>query len=208
MKNYVKVKVKHTFTGDDGKQKRVSDEFVFDAMSCPEGMLRAVRHFNAALKDWSILSLGQSNISETVVTGLTGRFYRVNVKYTTESDSGKDVTTSSIVLVEAKSTREAEQMIDELNADTVIDYEIIGNNISKVSEVVFTETDVRKFPLDNTFMRLLSISNIHCTSDANGVFVDLAPLTASEKEIISNYQCTIRMANPMSEILNMPGEDD
>lgn len=126
-------------TSEDGIQKVVKDTIVVSAVSFSDAEKKATEFY-----EWETLekvcAIKEATYREYVKrTDIEPNlsFYKVTVGMITINEvTGKEKTTKVAYLVDAGSTKEAEDVINKMFSGTVIDYKIISIKETNVTDIV------------------------------------------------------------------------
>lgn len=137
--NWFEAKVKYVKVGEDGRERKVSEMYLLDAMSYTEAESRIVSEMEMIVKgDYNIASLKKSNISEVVTSEdeTDDRWYKAKIAIIDADEvSGKEKSSYQYYLVAAADTNRALENIERALATFVIPYEVAGINDTKFLDV-------------------------------------------------------------------------
>lgn len=137
--NWFEAKVKYVKVGEDGRERKVSEMYLLDAMSYTEAESRMVSEMEMIVKgDYNIASLKKSNISEVVTSEdeKDDRWYKAKIAIIDADEvSGKEKSSYQYYLVAAADTNRALENIERALATFVVPYEVAGINDTKFMDV-------------------------------------------------------------------------
>lgn len=137
--NWFEAKVKYMKVGEDGRERKVSEMYLLDAMSYTEAESRIVSEMEMIVKgDYYIASLKKSNISEVVTSEdeTDDRWYKAKIAIIDADEvSGKEKSSYQYYLVAAADTNRALENIEKALATFVVPYEVAGINDTKFMDV-------------------------------------------------------------------------
>lgn len=137
--NWFEAKVKYVKVGEDGRERKVSEMYLLDAMSYTEAESRIVSEMEMIVKgDYNIASLKKSNISEVVTSEdeTDDRWYKAKIAIIDADEvSGKEKSSYQYYLVAAADTNRALENIEKALATFVVPYEVAGINDTKFMDV-------------------------------------------------------------------------
>lgn len=137
--NWFEAKVKYVKVGEDGREHKVSEMYLLDAMSYTEAESRIVSEMEMIVKgDYYIASLKKSNISEVVTSEdeTDDRWYKAKIAIIDADEvSGKEKSSYQYYLVAAADTNRALENIERALATFVVPYEVAGINDTKFMDV-------------------------------------------------------------------------
>lgn len=126
--NWFEAKVKYVKVGEDGRERKVSEMCLLDAMSYTEAESRIVSEMEMIVKgDYNIASLKKSNISEVVTSEdkTDDRWYKAKIAIIDADEvSGKEKSSYQYYLVAAANTNQALENLEKALATFVVPYEI------------------------------------------------------------------------------------
>ena len=139
-KQFYEVTSKVERTSEDGMQKVVKDTIVVSAVSFSDAEKKATEFYDEVVNLEKVCSIKEAAYREYVKrTDIAPHFsyYKVTVGMITINDvTGKEKTTKVAYLVDACSTKEAEDVINKMFGGTVIDYKIISIKETNVTDIV------------------------------------------------------------------------
>ena len=139
-KQFYEVTSKVERTSDDGMQKVVKDTIVVSAVSFSDAEKKATEFYDEVVNLEKVCAIKESTYREYVKrTDIEPHFsfYKVTVGMITINEvTGKEKTTKVAYLVDAGSTKEAEDVINKMFSGTVIDYKIISIKETNVTDIV------------------------------------------------------------------------
>ena len=138
-KQFYEVTSKVTMTCEDGMEKVVKDTIVVSAVSFSDAEKKATEFYEGEVLE-KVCAIKESTYREYVKrTDIAPHFsyYKVTVGMITINEvTGKEKTTKVAYLVDAGSTKEAEDVINKMFGGTVIDYKIISIKETNVTDIV------------------------------------------------------------------------
>lgn len=136
--NWFEAKVKYIKVGEDGRERKVAEMFLLDAMSYTEAESRIMREMESVVKgDYYIASLKKSNITELVPSDheTDGRWYKAKIAIIDADEvSGKEKASFQYYLVAAANTNRALENLEAALATFVVPYEIVS-----ISDTTFVD---------------------------------------------------------------------
>lgn len=128
--NWFEVKVKYVKLGEDGREHKVTEMYLLDAMSYTEAESRIIHEMESAITgDYYITGLKKSNITELVESDdeADDRWYKAKVTIVdTDEVSGKEKSSNLYYLVAASDTASALKNLEKALETFVIPYEVSG----------------------------------------------------------------------------------
>lgn len=136
---WFKTKVKYQKTMEDGSEKVVSEAYVVDALSFTEAESAIIDEMSVyASGELKVSNLGKASYNEIFFSDVDDddKFYTCKLQFITiDEKSEKERRSNVTYLVQAKSLARALRYVDEVMGKTMIDYDIVGLNETKVFDV-------------------------------------------------------------------------
>ena len=137
--NWFEAKVKYIKINEDGREKKVNEAYLLDAMSYTEAESRITHEMESVMKgDYYISSLKKSNITELVPSEDENddRWYKAKVNIIDADEvSGKGKSTAQYYLVAAADTDRALENLKKNLSTFVVPYEIANISDTKFIDV-------------------------------------------------------------------------
>lgn len=137
--NWFEAKVKYIKINEDGREKKVNESYLLDAMSYTEAESRITHEMESVIKgDYYISSLKKSNITELVPSEDENddRWYKAKVNIIDADEvSGKGKSTAQYYLVAAADTDRALENLKKNLSTFVVPYEIANISDTKFIDV-------------------------------------------------------------------------
>ena len=137
--NWFEAKVKYIKINEDGREKKVNEAYLLDAMSYTEAESRITHEMESVIKgDYYISSLKKSNITELVPSEDENddRWYKAKVNIIEADEvSGKGKSTAQYYLVAAADTDRALENLKKNLSTFVVPYEIANISDTKFIDV-------------------------------------------------------------------------
>jgi len=140
-RNWYKFRVKYPKTMDDGKKKKVSEEYLVDAESFTETEKRANKAATDLIctRDFDITAISREPVSD-IIKGTEqegNHWYKVVVALVTEDDeTGQKKFSPQVMYVNAEDTKEADELLREHMDGSQVDWEIKSIAETKVLGVL------------------------------------------------------------------------
>lgn len=137
--NWFEAKVKYIKINEDGREKKVNEAYLLDAMSYTEAESRIMHEMESVISgDYYISSLKKSNITELVPSEDENddRWYKAKVNIIDADEvSGKGKSTAQYYLVAAADTDRALENLKKNLSTFVVPYEIANISDTKFIDV-------------------------------------------------------------------------
>jgi len=129
MVNYFLSTVRYEKTMENGLNKTVSEQYLFDALSFTEAEARTIEELKPYISgEFSIPQIVKPRISELMLSeDVSADRYKVKVSFITlDEKSGAEKKTNSFILVQASDFKNAYDRFIEGMKGTMADYEIVS----------------------------------------------------------------------------------
>ena len=131
--------VKYQKMQEDGTEKVVTERYVVDALSFTEAENTIIDEMSVCLSGEMIVSnLGKAKYNEIFFSDVfdDDKWYKAKLQFIVIDDkSDREKRSNVVYLVQAKSLARALRYIDEVMGKTMIDYDIVGINETKIYDV-------------------------------------------------------------------------
>lgn len=140
-RNWYKFRVKYSKEMDDGKRKKVSEEYLVDAESFTETEKRANKAATDLIgtRDFDITAISRELVSDIIkgTEAEENHWYKAVVALVTEDEeTGQKKFSPQIMYVNAEDTKEADGLLRERMEDSQVDWEIKSIAETKVLGVL------------------------------------------------------------------------
>ena len=137
--SWYETRIKYQKTMEDGSEKVVNELYVVDALSCTEAETSIIDEMSCYISgDSAVTSAKKTNYGEIFFSDLDDddKWYKAKLQFITiDEKSDKEKRSNVTYLVQAKSLARALRYVDEAMGKTLIDYDIIGLNETKIFDV-------------------------------------------------------------------------
>ena len=137
--NWFKTKVRFEKMGEDGLNKKVTEDYVVDALSHTEAEERITEEMKTFVSgEFDVKSIVPATFKEIFFSDDPDddKWYQVKVDFITIDESSEKEKRSKVTyLVQAGSVNRAIKNVDEVMGGTMIDYEIVSVNSTKFWDV-------------------------------------------------------------------------
>ena len=137
MHDWFECKVSFEKIMEDGKQKRVTEAYLVDALSFTEAEARIIKEVASFISgEFTVKDIKRAKISELFFNENGDRFYKVKVYYITlDAKSLTEKKTTVQMLAQASNLKEAVAVLEEGMKGTLADYEIASVTETQLMEV-------------------------------------------------------------------------
>ena len=138
MNNYFECKVTFTKTLDNGKEKKVSEPYLVDALSFTEAEARIIEEVKPFISgEFEVKSIRKYKVAEIVVDESGDRFFKCKLNFITlDEKSGNEKKTPTNILVQATTLDEAKVTLVNHMKTTMCDYSIEKIEETKIIDVI------------------------------------------------------------------------
>ena len=146
MQTWFETKVAYTKLDQDGRERKVTESYLIDAVSYTDAEARVVTELQQVIRgEFKITDIKQSNIIE-ILPHESGEYYwkaRIAI-VTIDERAGKEKKVNNYFLVQADDFKEALQRLEEGLSYILVPYNTTGMNISPIVDVFPYFGDDRK----------------------------------------------------------------
>ena len=139
MQHYIECKVRYQKTMEDGSEKMVNEPYLVDAMSFTEAEKRITEEMSVYIsEEFRVDAVKKSNASEVIFSNVDDddKWYKAKLQFITiDEKTEKEKRSNTTYLVQSKSLARALRYIDDFMGKTMIDYDVIGINETKIMDV-------------------------------------------------------------------------
>ncbi|MGL5681703.1 MAG: DUF4494 domain-containing protein [Marinifilaceae bacterium] len=137
--NWFEAKVKYIKITEDGRERKVSELYLLDAMSYTEAEGGVIKEMESIVHgDYYIDALKKSNISEVVPSDDENddKWYKVKVSFIDADEvSGKEKKSNQYYLVQASDIKRAIENIEKALSTFVVPYDLAVTGETKIVDV-------------------------------------------------------------------------
>lgn len=137
MNNFMMCKVKYTKQLSNGSFKRVSEPYLFAAMSFSDAEARVYEELGSSIRgEFNVISITRQEIHDIFGYDDSSVWYKAKVSYENyDADSERAKKVSQNFLVSAESVKQASERIKESLKGLMVDFEITGVVKSPIVEI-------------------------------------------------------------------------
>ena len=136
---WFETKVKYQKTMEDGSEKVVSEAYVVDALSFTEAESAIIDEMSVYVSgELKVSGIGKACYGEIFFSDIDDddKWYKAKLQFITiDEKTEKEKRSNVTYLVQAKSLARALRYIDEVMGKTMIDYDVVGLNETKLMDV-------------------------------------------------------------------------
>lgn len=135
--NWFECKVRYEKVMENGVNKKVTELYLVDALSCTEAEARATEEVSPYISgEFNVSSVKQAKYSEIFLDNEGDYFFKCKVAFVTlDENTGAEKESSTNMLVQASDLREAIKSLDKGMEGSMADYHIKGVNETKIMDV-------------------------------------------------------------------------
>ena len=138
MNNYFECKVTFLNTLDNGKEKKVTECYIVDAVSFTDAEAKVIHHVQDVITGlFEVKSIRKYKVSEIVPSELGDIYFKCKLNFITlDEKSGLEKKTAVNMLVNAKTLDDAKFDLVEFMKGTMADYSIEKIEETKIIDVI------------------------------------------------------------------------
>lgn len=139
--NWFVCKIRFEKTMEDGMQKKVTEQYVVDALSFTEAETRIIKEMACYISgEYEVVDISRAPFGEVFFTDdaadVADKWYKSKLQFITiDEKTAKEKRSSVTYLVQAASLESARKNIDEVMGKTMIDYVTVGVNETSIMDV-------------------------------------------------------------------------
>lgn len=137
--NWFETKIKYQKTMEDGSEKVVNELYVVDALTCTEAENRIIDKLSAYISgENKVTRASEAAFGEVFFSDNDedDKWFKAKLQFITiDEQTEKEKRSNQTYLVQAKSIARALRYVDEVMGKTMIDFDIVGLNETKVMDV-------------------------------------------------------------------------
>ena len=135
--NYFECKISYEKTMENGKEKKVSEPYLVDALSFTEAESRIIEEVKPFISgEFEVKSIRKYKVAEIVVDESGDRFFKCKLNFITlDEKSGNEKKTATNILVQATTLDEAKVTLVNHMKSTMCDYSIEKIEETKIMDV-------------------------------------------------------------------------
>lgn len=142
--NWFICKIRYEKLTEDGLQKKVTEQYVVDALSFTEAEARIMEQMAIYISgEFEVVEIDRCAFKEVFFSDeeIADKWYKAKVYFITiDEKTEKEKRTAVYYLVQGSSLENARKNIDEVMGGTMIDYVISGVNETKIMDVFEWQT--------------------------------------------------------------------
>lgn len=137
--NWFETKIKYQKTMEDGSEKVVNELYVVDALTCTEAENRIIDELSAYISgENKVTRASEAAFGEVFFSDNDedDKWFKAKLQFITiDEKTEKEKRSNQTYLVQAKSIARALRYVEEVMGKTMIDFDIVGLNETKVMDV-------------------------------------------------------------------------
>lgn len=145
MNRYFECGIRYEKTLENGMQKKVTEQYIVDAMSFTEAEQRMTKEMSCYINgDFEVVTEKITNYTEVVpsVSAEADKWYKVKLNFITMDErTKKEKKTAVYYLVQAKDIDDARRLTDAFMSPTAIDYTTEAVQETKIMDVYLYNPD-------------------------------------------------------------------
>jgi hypothetical protein len=148
MNTWFECTAKYSKMGEDGREKKVSETYLLDAVSFTEAETRIYKELVTMVSgEFTVSRISRTKLAEVIPSETGDRWYKAKVTFITfDEESGKEKRLSQFVLVFSETVRNAYDQVIEAMKGMMADFEIGGITESPIVDVFPYVSEDQKLP--------------------------------------------------------------
>lgn len=136
MNNWFEVKASYEKTVENGKQKRVTEPYLVDALSFTEAEARIIKELSPIYSTMTVVAIKKEKISEIFKDDISETWFKAKVAFITINErSGEEKKTVNNIIVEASDITEAKANFEKGMKGTLADYVLESLSETKIADI-------------------------------------------------------------------------
>lgn len=137
MNRWYTVGIKYDKMQEDGKEKRVTEYLLIDALSFSEAEARATEEVQPFISgEFVVESIKKEKLSEVFLSDDGDKYYKVKINFVTlDEKSGREKKTPAYMLVQASTIDDAKAWLEDGMKGTLSDYVVESIKETKIMDV-------------------------------------------------------------------------
>ena len=138
MANYFEVKITFFKTLENGKEKKVTECYIVNAVSFTDAEAKVIHHVQDVITGlFEVKSIRKYKVAEIVPSELGDTYFKCKLNFITlDEKSGSEKKTAVYMLVDAENLDKAKTMLVEHMKSTMSDYSIEKIEETKIVDVI------------------------------------------------------------------------
>jgi hypothetical protein len=148
MNTWFECTAKYSKMGEDGREKKVSETYLLDAVSFTEAETRIYKELVTMVSgEFSVTRISRTKLAEIIPSEVGDRWYKSKVTFITfDEENGKEKRVSQFVLVFSSNVKNAYDQVIEAMKGMMADFEIGGIMESPIVDVFPYIPEDQKLP--------------------------------------------------------------
>lgn len=148
MNTWFECTAKYAKMGEDGREKKVSETYLLDAVSFTEAETRIYKELVSMVSgEFTVTRISKTKLAEIIPSEMGDRWYKAKVTFITfDEESGKEKRVSQFVLVFSDNVKSAYDQVIEAMKGMMADFEIGGITESPIVDVFPYVPESQKMP--------------------------------------------------------------
>ena len=136
--NYFEVKVKYEKVQEDGKEKKVTESYLVDALSFTECEKRIIEEMKLFISgEFEVYSIARTKYEDIIEKGTNSdiRWYKTKLVDSLFDDNGKEKLVAHYLLVEGTSIDNAKDNLDEFMKTAMADFKVVTISETPIMDI-------------------------------------------------------------------------
>ena len=144
--NYFEVKVRYEKVQEDGKEKKVTESYLVDALSFTECEKRIIEEMKLFISgEFEVYSIARTKYEDIVEKGTNSdiRWYKTKLVDSIFDDNGKEKLVAHYLLVEGTSIDNAKDNLDEYMKTSMADFKVVTISETHIMDIYKYQNNVQ-----------------------------------------------------------------
>ena len=136
--NYFEVKVKYEKVQEDGKEKKVTESYLVDALSFTECEKRIIEEMKLFISgEFEVYSIARTKYEDIIETETDSNisWYKTKLVFTSMDDNGKEKQEIHYMLVEGTNIDNAKDNLDKFMETTMADFKVVTISETPIMDI-------------------------------------------------------------------------
>ena len=136
--NYFEVKVKYEKVQEDGKEKKVKESYLVDALSFTECEKRIIEEMKLFISgEFEVYSIARTKYEDIIEIETDSNIsrYKTKLVFTSMDDNGKEKQEIHYMLVEGTNIDNAKDNLDEFMKTTMADFKVVTISETPIMDI-------------------------------------------------------------------------
>jgi rubrerythrin len=128
--------VKYVKEDDNGKVKKVSEQYLIEALSFAEAEINFYKFLEETIPDFSVKTLTESGITDVFEYEQDKPYWNTTIAYYLTEENGKEKLIKNKLLINAENIEQAIERTKESLSNMLVSFNIVEAKESKIVELI------------------------------------------------------------------------